>query len=177
MDIKLYTYSGMSNVVDKTLTLVSTSSSAKFLEPYDEYAPVIRYRGKTNFDDVNYIGIEESGTGGFTRYYFIDDVTYKTPNIALIRCHLDVLKTYSSYISGLTCYIERTADPTFITEAAMDTRPLSTLKNIEKKTFRDVNDNVEGFVVPGETKDHQKDNGMYVLSVLTAGYGPAEVTP
>ena len=169
MDIKLYHNNSLSNVVDKSLMLVSTSSSAKFLEPYDEYAPVIRYRGKTNFDDVNYIGIEQSGTGGFTRYYFLENVTYKSPNIALLTCRLDVLKTYSSFIEGLECYLSR-ASGAQGNAYLMDSKRNLVYNNTEKKTFRDSNDQIVGFVVPGETKGHQRDNGMYVLVTLQDEY-------
>ena len=170
MDIKLYHNNSLSNVVNKSITLVSTSSSAKFLEPYDEYAPVIRYRGKTNFDDVNYISVEQSGSGGFTRYYFLENVTYKSPNIALLTCRLDVLKTYQTFIESLTGYIERTEDSTFGSPYLMDNRPIYPMSNIEKKTFRDGNDNIEGFVIPGETEAHQKTAGTYVLVTLQKGY-------
>lgn len=170
MDIKLYHNNSLSNVVNKSITLVSTSSSAKFLEPYDEYAPVIRYRGKTNFDDVNYISVEQSGSGGFTRYYFLENVTYKSPNIALLTCRLDVLKTYSSFIEGLTCYLSRASGSKGNAYLADSKRSL-VYNTTEKMTFRDANDNVVGFVVPHETKDHQKANGMYVLVTLQNEYG------
>ena len=169
MDIKLYYNSSLSNVVDKNITLVSTSSSAKFLEPYDEYAPVIRYRGKTNFDDVNYIGIEESGTGGFTRYYFLEGVTYKSPNIAILNCRLDVLKTYSTFIKSLTCYLSRGSGVNGNKYLA-DSRRNLIYNTTEKKTFRDSNNDIVGFVVPNESKAHQKSNGMYVLVTVQDEY-------
>ena len=172
MDIKLYHNNSLSNVVNKSITLVSSSSSAKFLEPYDEYAPVIRYRGKTNFDDVNYIGIEQSGSGGFTRYYFLENVTYKSPNIALLTCRLDVLKTYSSFIEGLECYLSRSENQGDL--YLPDARPCRVYNNISKLSFRDSNDNVEGFVVPGETRDEQSANGFYVISVLQDNWGSVQ---
>lgn len=173
MDIKLYHNNSLSNAVNKAITLVSTSSSAKFLEPYDEYAPVIRYRGKTNFDDVNYISVEQSGSGGFTRYYFLENVTYKSPNIALLTCRLDVLKTYSDFIEGLECYLVRSGNKG---DAYLpDKRPLKVYNNVEKLSFRDSQDNIEGFVVPNESRDHQKNSGIYVLSTLQVGY--SEPTP
>ena len=176
MDIKLYRNNSLSNVVNKNLTLVTTSSNAKFLEPYDEYAPVIRYRGKTNFDDVNYIGIEQSGTGGFTRYYFIENVTYKSPAIALITCRLDVLKTYSTFIGTLKCYINRTKDPNYNNSYLPDNRPTLVYNNVTKLSFRDSNDNIEGFVVPGEGEADQKNKGIYILTTLQTGYDK-DVTP
>lgn len=170
MDIKLYHNNSLSNVVNKSITLVSTSSSAKFLEPYDEYAPVIRYRGKTNFDDVNYIVIEDSDlTNGFTRYYFIDGVTYKSPNIAIINCHLDVLMTYSTFIHGLKCYVTRCANMLGDPYMQAD-RPQRVYNNIERKLFKDANNNTVGFVVPGETKAEQAARGVYIINVLHDGY-------
>ena len=176
MDIKLYHNNSLSNVVDKSLTLVSTSSSAKFLEPYDEYSPVIRYRGKTNFDDVNYVGIEQSGSGGFTRYYFLEGVTYKSPNIATLNCRLDVLMTYKTFIQGLSCYLERCADPSFGSKFLVDNRPVFPMRQTERLLFRDDNNKVEGFIRPGESEESQRARGFYVLLTLQAepgfhGYG------
>lgn len=170
--VTLYKTTSLPNVVDKVLgTAVSTYSNAKFLEPYDEYMPVIRIRGKISFDDCNYLSI--SGNGD-TKYYFIEGVEVKSPAICHVKCRLDVLKTYSTFIKSLTCYLERTADPTFGSPYLVDKRPLYPMNEVEKKTFRDANDNVEGFVIPGETKDHQKGNGYYVLTVIQTGY---DVTP
>lgn len=168
VDVKLYKTTSLPNVVNKTLgTAVATYSGAKFLEPYDEYMPIIRIRGKVSFDDCNYLSV--SGNGD-TKYYFIEGVEVKSPAISHVKCRLDVLKTYATFIGSLTCYIERTADSTYGSPYLVDKRPLFPMNNVEKMTFRDENDNVQGFVVPGETMDHQRNNGYYILSTLQSGY-------
>lgn len=53
------------------------------------------------------------------RYYFIDDVTYERNNLYTIRCSLDVLATYKSYIAATTAFVMY--DPTANTEL-VDTR-------------------------------------------------------
>lgn len=175
MEIRLYHNNSLSNVVFKNISLVATTTSVKFLEPYDEYSPVIRYRGKRNFDDVNYLAIEDSdNTEGFTRYYYVESVEYQSPNIAHIVCRLDVLMTYKYFIESMKCYLLRSGNRGDL--YLPDDRPRRVYNNIVKMTFRDANDNVEGFVVPHESKADQRNNGFYVLSVLTAGYGPAEVS-
>lgn len=164
--VKLYKTTSLPNVVNKVLgTAVATYSGAKFLEPCDEYMPVIRIRGKINFDDCNYL--ELSGDTG-TKYYFIEGVEMKSPAICHIRCRLDVLKTYSTFIGNLTCYLSRSESDGEL--YLPDKRPMLVYNNVEKKTFRDINDNIEGFVVPGETMDHQKYNGYYILTTLQSGY-------
>lgn len=179
MNIVLMRNNSLTNVVDKNLTTVTTHSNAKFLDPYDEYAPVIRVKGKTNWDDVNYIKIDSSGTGNdtFTRYYFIEGVTIKSPQIAIVQCRLDVLKTYSTFIKSLTCYLNRTADPDFGSPYLMDNRPVYPMCEVEKMTFRDEDDNIQGFVIPGETTEHQKSNGYYVMTTLQTGYRDPTVWP
>ena len=39
------------------------------------------------------------------RYYFIDDITYERNNLYTIRCSLDVLATYKSYIAATTAFV------------------------------------------------------------------------
>lgn len=164
--VTLYKTNSIANKVDKTLgATVATYTDAKFLEPYDEYSPVIRIRGKVSFDDCNYLSI--TGNGG-AKFYFIEGVTVKSPAICHITCRLDVLMTYKAYIKQLQCYLLRsTSDGDLYLP---DDRPRLVYNNVEKLTFKDINDNVIGFVSPQETTEQQRDNGFYVLSVLTNGY-------
>ena len=168
MHIRLYHNNSLSNVVNKSITVVADNDNAKFLEPYDEYAPVIRYRGKRNFDDVNYLCIDDSATGGFDRYYYVEDIVYTSPNIAVIKCRLDVLMTYKFFIESMKCYLLRSENHGDLYMS--DNRPTRVYSNVEKMTFRDANDNVEGFVVPNETPEHQAANGTYLLYTLQKGY-------
>ena len=181
MDIKLYYNASLSNVVDKTLTLKVTTTSVKFLEPYDEYAPTIRYKGKWNFDDVNYLSVEQSGTGGFTRYYYIDNVTYRSPSIAIISCRLDVLKTYSTFIKSLQCYVTRTGRNDFIGSNIdfyiVDEKPERIYRTVDKFEFRDENKNIVGFVPPNTPTLTQEVNGVYVVSVIHDTYDDHTVHP
>ena len=173
VDVKLYKTTSLPNVVNKTLgTAVATYSGAKFLEPCDEYMPVIRIRGKINFDDCNYL--ELSGDTG-TKYYFIEGVEMKSPAICHIRCRLDVLKTYSTFIGNLTCYLSRSASDGEL--YLPDKRPTLVYNNVEKLSFRDLNDNIEGFVIPGETELQQKNAGLYVLTIMQDQYGNPQPSP
>lgn len=173
VDVKLYKTTSLPNVVNKTLgTAVATYSGAKFLEPYDEYMPIIRIRGKISFDDCNYLEVYGNGD---TKYYFIEDVIVKSPAICHIKCRLDVLKTYKTFIGNLTCYLSRSASDGEL--YLPDKRPTLVFNNVEKLSFRDINDNIEGFVIPGETETQQKDAGLYVLTIMQDQYGDPQPSP
>ena len=168
MHIRLYHNNSLSNVVNKSITVVADNDNAKFLEPYDEYAPAIRYRGKWNFDDVNYVCVDDSATGGFDRYYFLENVEYKTPQIAILHCRLDVLMTYKFFIESLKCYLVRSGNKGDL--YLPDNRPCRVYSNVERKLFKDSNNRTEGFVVPNEDADAQAANGYYILTTLQRGY-------
>ena len=167
--VKLHKTSSPPNAVNKTRTNVASYNNVKFLEPYDEYMPVIRIRGKISFDDCNYLSITGNGD---TKYYFIEDVIVKSPAICHIKCRLDVLTTYSDFIGGLKCYLSRSSSNGDL--YLPDKRPTLVYNNVEKLSFKDSGGNIEGFVVPGETIEQQKNAGMYVLTVMQNQYGSEE---
>lgn len=168
--VTLYKTNSMANKVTKTLgTAVATYSNAKFLEPYDEYAPVIRIRGKVSFDDCNYVRITGNGDD---KYYFIEGVTVKSPAICHLQCRMDVLMTFKLYIMQLQCYLKRSSSDG--NNFLPDSRQTLVYSNVTKLTFKDPNDNVEGFVVPGESIASQKNKGFYVLTTLQDQYGVTE---
>lgn len=165
--IKLYKTSSPPNAVNKSIFgTAGTYNNAKFLEPYDEYMPVIRIRGKISFDDCNYLLVTGNGD---PKYYFIEDVIVKSPAICHIKCRLDVLMTYYDFIKGLKCYLSRSASDGNL--YLPDKRPTLVYNNVEKLSFRDMDGNIEGFVIPGETKEQQKEAGMYILTIMQNGYG------
>lgn len=164
--VTLYQTNSIATKVDKTLgTAVATYSNVKFLEPYDEYSPTIRVRGKVNFDDANYLSVTGNGD---TKYYFIENVITKSPGICHIVCRKDVLMTHKLWLKQLQCYLSRSTSNG--NEYLPDNRPRLVYSNVEKLTFKDINNNVVGFVVPQETKEQQQENGFYVMSVLTNGF-------
>lgn len=168
--IKLFKTSSPPNAVNKSIFgTAGTYNNVKFLEPYDEYMPVIRVRGKITYDDCNYLLL----TGiGDPKYYFIEDVVVKSPAICHIKCRLDVLMTYSNFIGGLKCYLSRSASNGNL--YLPDKRPTLVYNDVQKLSFRDEFGRVEGFVIPGESKSEQENAGMYVLTVLQNGYGDIE---
>lgn len=170
MNIVLMRNNSLTNVVNKNLTTVTTHNNAKFLDPYDEYAPVIRVKGKTNWDDVNYCKIESNGTGNdiFTRYYFVEGVTIKSPQISILRCRLDVLQTYRTFIGTLQCYLTRSESHG--DEYLMDNKPRRIYNNVIKQTFKDIQGNVVGFVPPGQDTTTQKMLGTYVITTIQDDY-------
>lgn len=177
MNLILYRNNSLTNVVNKNLTAVTTHSNIKFLDPYNEYMPVVRVKGKSNWDDVNYFAITSSGTGNdsFMRYYFLEDVTIKSPQIAIIRGRLDVLKTYQTFIGSLQCYLTRSESHG--DEYLMDNKPRRIYNDVIKQTFKDIQGNVVGFVSPGQDTNTQKLLGTYVITTIQDGYWKYSVDP
>lgn len=174
MDIKLYHNASQSNVVNKTITLVATLSNAKFLDPYDEYAPVIKLKGYTNFDNTNYVVITDTsqGSDNFTRAYFIESVDIKSPSIAILHLRMDVLMTFKDYILQMRCYLARSESNGDL--YLPDNRPRRVYNNVSKLTFRDVQGNIEGFIRPGEDDTDQMNNGWYLITTIQDQYGSPE---
>lgn len=174
MDIKLYHTGDQTNVVNKTITLVATLSNAKFLDPYDEYAPVIKIKGYTNFDNTNYVVITDTahGSDNFSRAYFIEDIQIKSPSIAIMRLRMDVLMTFKDYIKQMRAYLSRSESNGDL--YLPDSRPRRVYNNVAKLTFKDAMGNIEGFITPDEDDTDQMNNGWYLITTLQDQYGVPE---
>ena len=61
--------------------------------------PVFEVQGLTKGALYNYCSFE-------SRYYWIDDIVYKTNDIQEVYCHLDPLATYKSAITGTAGYVQ-----------------------------------------------------------------------
>ena len=170
MNLILYRNNSLTNVVNKNITLITNHSNIKFIDPYNEYMPVVRVKGKTNWDDVNYFAISSSGTNNdsFTRYYFLEDVTIKSPQIAILRGRLDVLKTYQTFIGSLKCYLLRS--DSHGDDYLMDTKPSKVYSDISKLTFKNSMGDTVGFVPPGQSTEAQKSYGVFVMTTLQDDY-------
>lgn len=64
------------------------------------------------------------------RYYFIDDITYERNNLYTIRCSLDVLATYKSYIAATSAFV--LYDPSGNTELIDSRLSAETTKSIRQ---------------------------------------------
>lgn len=93
--------------VNKTMTVTATVNCT-LIEPTDVSAPVLRVdaaqitNGKAVLLAANYVQISDFG-----RYYFIIDRVAETTNDWLIYLAVDVLKSYSSTVTGYTGHIAR----------------------------------------------------------------------
>lgn len=66
------------------------------------------------------------------RYYFIDDITYERNNLYTIRCSLDVLATYKSYIAATSAFV--LYDPSGNTELIDSRLSAETSKTIQQSS-------------------------------------------
>lgn len=78
-------------------TFSGTTLSCKLKEPCSMQSPVFKVQGLTKGNLYNYASFEG-------RYYWVDDIIYKTFNIQEVHCHLDPLATYASAIKGSKVY-------------------------------------------------------------------------
>ena len=70
-----------------------TTLSCKLKEPCSMQSPVFKVQGLTKGSLYNYASFEG-------RYYWVDDIIYKTFNIQEVHCHLDPLATYADEIKN-----------------------------------------------------------------------------
>lgn len=106
MQVKIYQYNGIPNVIFKTL------GQGRFIqgEPrlkMDLLNPMLTIQkdltgASINLDSENYIQIDN-------KFYFIMNYT-ETPTSYEIQLHLDVLYTYRNEIEGMAITLERSSD-------------------------------------------------------------------
>lgn len=73
-------------------------ANCKLKEPCSEQAPVFIVQGLTK---GNFYNFAQWGD----RYYWIDDIVYKTHHIQEVSCHLDPLATFRDYIKNNKYYV------------------------------------------------------------------------
>ena len=78
------------NSTKQTFT-ASKTLDVKLKDPCSMRAPVFRVKGLTKSVLYNYMQWEN-------KYYWIDDIVYKTFDIQEVYCHLDTLATFRSHI-------------------------------------------------------------------------------
>ena len=99
--VKLYKYAGDPGTVDKTLDeTTAISCSCEFRAEQDVLNPELTVSGG-NLSEYNYMYIDR-----YKRYYYINVSTFPTGKW-LIHGHVDVLKTYTAGIHGLTGTVTR----------------------------------------------------------------------
>ena len=108
MTVKFYSISDDRKVVDKSLidsgvnaNLLKTCSSVHYKDDVDILNPILEIAYDALLTSANYVYVQDWG-----RYYYINDITTGM-NRLFFKCHVDVLKTYSSDIKQLQCIVER----------------------------------------------------------------------
>lgn len=80
-------------------TFSGTTLSCKLKEPCSMQSPVFKVQGLTKGNLYNYCSFEG-------RYYWVDDIIYKTFNIQEVHCHLDPLATYADAIKNSKAWVK-----------------------------------------------------------------------
>ena len=105
MTVKFYKNYSDKIVVDKKITQIGSDiTNAVIVDNVSVTDPVFRLKDFSGFNPAtaNYCYIDS-----LNRYYYITDITILTPDVYLISCHVDVLKTYASGIRGNTAMVAR----------------------------------------------------------------------
>ena len=103
MTIDLYQNLSDSKVVDKKLTLLKTLENVKLLDEFDVLNPRLKVSRETFadlYDKCNYCFISD-----FNRFYFVEKSLES--NFVYLRCGVDVRRSFSDALRGLTCTVTR----------------------------------------------------------------------
>ena len=92
------------NVVDKTVTTISTVSCA-LKDPTEMVNPVLRLAVDSVVSGANYCWIEALG-----RFYFIREKTQVTAGMVKLQLHVDVLMSFKESIRKSTALVEVTGN-------------------------------------------------------------------
>lgn len=93
-EIQLYNYSGLPNVMDKTLALPIRVMGVFYSDTNVLYPTIKLHKTAQPF---NYVYIQK-----LKRFYFVDGITVVDSNFISIRLSVDVLNTYKDVILGCT---------------------------------------------------------------------------
>lgn len=101
MDINLYHNNSENNVINKSLTGV-TSAVAVLKKPTSEITPSVILHTFENMNYCNYAYIQEFG-----RFYYIDDIVPLTGSEVQLNMRVDVLESFKSSILSLNAIVEK----------------------------------------------------------------------
>lgn len=102
--IKCYQNLSENNVVDKNITQLGNDLTGTLKENCSIINPVIEIQGipAENIAHLNYIYIPS-----FSRYYYVNNIDVAGTHLFILRCHVDVLKTYAAGIRNNNAVISR----------------------------------------------------------------------
>ena len=104
IEIDLYKSTAERNKVNKGTDLGTALlfQTCDLKSPTSVIDPVIMLETSSNIWQYNYLYIRDLG-----RYYFINDIIFVRTGLYELHCHVDVLYTYKTEISGLTATLSR----------------------------------------------------------------------
>ena len=101
MDIQLYHNDSENNVINKSLTGISTPSVV-LKKPTSEITPSVILHTFENMEYCNYAYIPE-----FQRYYFIDDIIPLTGSEVQLDMRVDVLESFKTDLLLLNAVVDK----------------------------------------------------------------------
>lgn len=127
MSLTLYKCADDRRTITKTLTNSVQIGTIVIKKPTTIISPEILINNFSGVLEYNYCYISE-----FNRYYFIENIAVLTGQMVELKCEIDVLYTYASYIGGLKGIATRNENAGFteITDVKVPIR-----KNKEVKVY------------------------------------------
>ena len=101
MQVILYKNTEDPRTVYKHPVEIATVSAIPFY-PIIITTPVFKLSVQQGYDEVNYCYVPE-----FHRFYFIDSVQLESGNAMILKCSCDVLNSFKTDISNLSCVCTR----------------------------------------------------------------------
>ncbi len=152
MEIVLYKYRGIPQVINKTLS-GGTRVSGVFRQPFDFKSPTLKL--STGYDAFRNNGINYVLIDG--KYYYVLDWSIEESGAISLELHIDVLMTYKDDIMDMDVILSRseTGDDDLVDGLI----PLSSNKAYERREYE------IGF-------SEQEEFGTYVLITAQTGYSP-----
>lgn len=126
--ITLYVNSSDNNVVNKSLSTVTTINNIAWKQDTSVLNPIVILETNQNINNCNYAYIPQ-----FARYYYITDIALLKAGRYSITLKVDVLKTYDSQIRALKGVVRRN-ESLFNKYLADDTQKV--LQYTEKSTLQ-----------------------------------------
>lgn len=126
MNISLYTNSSDKRMLHKSVSLITTIS-AELVNPSNLVKPQFIVTN-ANATSANYVYCSK-----FSRYYYIDDITFTAGGRKILHCSVDVLMSFQSQISALNVHVVRNSvKPTYIKDIYL---PMLQDKDVETIPF------------------------------------------
>lgn len=155
----LYYNGSNNNVVNKDLKNANTIT-LHYKENTDMVDPEILISPDIDIENYNYIKV----SGDIDRYYYINNIEY-SQQYCILKCHVDVLMTYKTYILKQTCIVKR--------QESTDAEIYDHYLNDDKYVLRNI-ERIQLKLLGGSFREEGSKAASYILVLNGSGVA---VTP